>query len=214
MSRLQPDSEFNLWCNYSKHVMEVSYGGVSSPGSVLKTVKKMARESGARILREVPIANKSHLMVMTCSCARTKPSTWSVIEKYNCLDLQPTTYAAGWERYRILAFSSSDIRALLDELSKLSKVEIQSQSSKADFSMMENFVLSVADLFGTMTGKQSEALLVALRSGYYKHPRRISTDQIARTLGRPGTTYREHLMKAETKLLQAVEPYLELAQMR
>ena len=214
MSRMQPEAEFNLWCNYSRHVMEVTFGKASSPESVLRTVRKMAHSSGTKILRDVPTAKMSHLMVMSCTCARAMPSTWSVIAKYNCLDLQPTTYTAGWEQYRVLAFSSSDIRSLLEELSHLSKVEIQSQSNKADFSMMDNFVLSMADLFGKMTAKQSEALRVALRSGYYSRPRRVSTDQIARSLGRPGPTYREHLLKAETKLLQAVGPYLELAQIR
>jgi len=214
MSRAQPEAEFNLWCNFSKHVLEVTYGKASAPESVHRTVKEMAHNSGTRILRDVPTTKSSHLMVMSCTCARTMPSTWSVIAKHNCLDLQPTTYKAGWEQYRILAFSASDMKSLLGELSRLSKVEIQSQSSRVDFSMLDNFVLSMADLFGKMTAKQSEALRVAVRSGYYSRPRRVSTDQIARSLGRPGPTYREHLLKAETKLLQAVGPYLELAQAR
>ena len=84
------------------------------------------------------------------------------------------------------------------------------QSSKPDVSMVQSFVVSTTDLFGGMTRKQSEALANALKLGYYRVPRKTSARGIAKSLGRPLTTYREHLQKGESKPLRAIEPHLEL----
>lgn len=52
--------------------------------------------------------------------------------------------------------------------------------------------------------------MTAISRGYYEIPKRVSTEEIARSLNLPRTTYEEHLRKAESKVMKAVEPLLEL----
>ena len=110
----------------------------------------------------------------------------------------------------MISFSQKDIKAAFDELAKFSEFKITSRSSRPDYSLRETFVVSTNKLFGELTGKQRNALVAALDNGYYRVPKKVTTDAIAHQLGQPRTTYEEHLRKAESKVLRSVAPYLEL----
>jgi predicted DNA binding protein len=71
-------------------------------------------------------------------------------------------------------------------------------------------MISPNSLLGELTKKQSFALITALARGYYEIPKKVSTDKIAASLKLPRTTYEEHLRKAESKVMKAVAPLLEL----
>jgi hypothetical protein len=71
-------------------------------------------------------------------------------------------------------------------------------------------VVSTNRLFAGLTAKQAEALRVAFERGYYRVPKRISTEEIAQQVRVPRTTDEEHLRKAESKVLSAIAPYLPL----
>ncbi len=64
---------------------------------------------------------------------------------------------------------------------------------------------------GQLTKKQSYALITALSRGYYEIPKKVSTDEITKSLDLPRTTFEEHLRKAESKVMKALAPLLELA---
>ena len=110
----------------------------------------------------------------------------------------------------MISFSQKDIKATFDELTKFSKYEIISRTTRPDYSVRETFVVSTNKLFGELTGKQRDALAAALDNGYYRVPKKVTTDEIAHQMGQPRTTYEEHLRKAESKVLRSVAPYLEL----
>ena len=110
----------------------------------------------------------------------------------------------------MISFSQKDIKATFDELTKFSKYEIISRTTRPDYSVRETFVVSTNKLFGELTGKQRDALVAALDNGYYRVPKKVTTDEIAHQMGQPRTTYEEHLRKAESKVLRSVAPYLEL----
>ena len=58
-----------------------------------------------------------------------------------------------------------------------------------------------------LTVKQRAALELALELGYYKYPRQISVEELARRIKMPRTTFQEHLRKAEEKVMNlVVEP--------
>jgi predicted DNA binding protein len=76
--------------------------------------------------------------------------------------------------------------------------------------MRDSLVISTTSLLGGLTEKQASALITALNEGYYRIPKKITTDEIAQRLGIPRTTFEEHLRKAESKVLVALTPYLQL----
>jgi predicted DNA binding protein len=59
-----------------------------------------------------------------------------------------------------------------------------------------------------MTPMQVSALATSMALGYYRMPRRTSTGKIAASLKVPRTTFQEHRLKAESKLMAALTPYV------
>jgi predicted DNA binding protein len=70
--------------------------------------------------------------------------------------------------------------------------------------------VSLNTLFAGLTRKQAEALLAAFERGYYRVPKQITTETIARHLRLPRSTYEDHLRKAESKVVHALAAYLQL----
>jgi len=122
----------------------------------------------------------------------------------------PDVYRGGWEYYRLIAFSEKDVRNLFNGLEKFCKVEVISRRTVQAGAVKEHFLISTRTLFGDLTGKQSQALLFALENGYYRVPKKVTTEEMAQKLKLPRTTYEEHLRKAESKVLRAVTPYVQM----
>jgi len=89
-------------------------------------------------------------------------------------------------------------------------VEVISRRTNKEGSVREGLLISTASLFGELTDRQLQALVLAVENGYYRVPKKITTEEIAEKLGVPRTTYEEHLRKAESKLLSSVAPYMQL----
>jgi predicted DNA binding protein len=107
----------------------------------------------------------------------------------------PSRHADGGERRDLLVYASrSTVEAALDDLAA---------AYDADLSVAA--VAPVSD--GTtptdddLSPRQREAFSLARDRGYYARPRRASAADLAADLGVTPATYREHLRKAEAKLL-------------
>ena len=212
LSRKYPNLLFAQWCNYTMEVLEISYKEeLSEYQGVQEEIQQYLTELGAKIARKSFSGSNTQMIVHECICDTGYKSVTSVLEKHNCLELQPTMYHDGWEWYRMIAFSQKDVKATFDDLAKFSTFKITSRTTRPDYSVRETFVVSTNRLFGELTGKQRDALVAALDNGYYRVPKKVTTDEIAQRVGQPRTTYEEHLRKAESKVLHSVAPYLELA---
>ena len=73
-----------------------------------------------------------------------------------------------------------------------------------------SLTMSADALFSGLTEKQTEAILAALRHGYYNLPRAADVKTIAAKEKVPRTTFQEHLTKAENKLVAALVPNIKL----
>jgi predicted DNA binding protein len=212
LSRSLPDITFAQWCNRSRDMIEVSWedGNFSSIEDLMRAIHTLERKLSVKILRKSFSGNSAQLVLKSCACYGLKRSVSPLIEKYNSLAMWPIFYKHGWEWYRILAFRQKDIRALFDELREFTNAEIISRRTIEGSSMREAFVISPSSLLGELTRKQSSALITALARGYYEIPKKVSTDEIAKSLELPRTTFEEHLRKAESKVMKAVAPLLEM----
>jgi predicted DNA binding protein len=76
--------------------------------------------------------------------------------------------------------------------------------------MRDTFAITLSTVFSELTEKQIESLLMALDYGYYKIPKQITAEEIAGKNHFARTTYEEHLRKAESKILQAISPYVRM----
>ena len=73
-------------------------------------------------------------------------------------------------------------------------------------------MVSVGRLFGRLTERQRAALSLATAAGYYRIPRHVRTEDLARRMGisRPG--FEKLLRRAEGLILLAILPYLSGAE--
>lgn len=196
------------WCNFGKDVLEVSYRDLENPGEFEEDLRRAIWATGGREVRRTEGDSRMQLVV---KCNKAVYGISRAFERNNCLELHPAIFTGGWEWYRLIAFSEKDLKGFFNDLDKRCNVEITSKSNVELGSVRDTFVISTSNLLGSLTGNQTEALLLALNSGYYAVPKKATTEAVASKLGLPRTTFEEHLRKAESKVLQSVAPYVQLS---
>jgi predicted DNA binding protein len=196
------------WCNFGKDVLEVSYGGLENPREFEDDLARMMKALGVREVRRTEDDSRMQLVV---KCSKPVYGISKAFEKNNCLELSPGIYTDGWEWYRLIAFSERDLKAFFIDLDRSCEVEITAKKTVEQDSVRDTFVITASNLLGSLTGNQTEALLLALNSGYYSVPKKATTEDVALKLGLPRTTFEERLRKAESKVLQSVAPYVQLS---
>ena len=168
---------------------------------------------GGHISRSWAAGSKSQLVVRWDG-SKWEYSTTQAFVKNNCLVLQPSIHTGGWEWYRLIVFSEGDLRGVLHDLDKGSGLEVLTKRTIEGELVRENLVITASGLLGGLTEYQAEALAIALRNGYYSIPKKVTTEDISRKLGVSRSTYEEHLRKAESKVLTAIEPFIFKSELR
>ena len=208
-SKQHPSATISHWCNWSRDVLEIAHSDLQS-GPVRKAIREMLDRINSRVIRTPNSSKHLRLVIQHCACDKLPPPTLPVIEKRNCLNMQPMIYSGGWEYYRITAFSDRDLRNLFKDFEKQCTVEVTSRRTISEDSIHTDLLVSTRSLFGDLTGKQVKALLTALDNGYYNLPRSATAEEIARRLKIPRTSFTDHLRKAQNKAIQSVGAYLRL----
>ncbi|HXQ93199.1 MAG TPA: helix-turn-helix domain-containing protein [Nitrososphaerales archaeon] len=209
-SKTHPSVVISHWCNWSRDVLEISHRDLQNDLKINLEIQKLTKSLGTKIIRRSYAKSSLQVVLMHCACDKIPPPTLPAFEKRNCLELQPAIYSEGWEWYRFIAFSERDLKNLFKDLDSQNTIEIISRRSISEESVRDTFLLSTASLFGSLTQKQTKALMTALDNGYYRLPRSATAGEIAGLMGVPRTSFEDHLRKAENKVLQAVGPYLRL----
>ena len=82
----------------------------------------------------------------------------AIIEKCNCVEIQPTVYKNGAEWYRILAVDKKDLIKLFRALSTSSDYHVLSRTNLPAGPIAPNFTIQMSELFGQLTSKQLTVL--------------------------------------------------------
>lgn len=75
---------------------------------------------------------------------------------------------------------------------------------------VERELLASGLLLPSLTRRQGQAVLAALEGGYYDAPRKVTTGEVASTLGVARSTFEEHLKAAESQLVRALAPVVRM----
>ena len=208
-SKEHPAAVISHWCNWSRDALEIASRDLRD-SEVQKSIQEMTRSLGAKVMRRSYAQSNLQIVLQHCACDKIPPPTLPVIEKRNCLELQPAVYTEGWEWYRIIAFSERDIKSLFRDLEDTCDVTVVSRKTIKEESVRDTYLISAATVFGALTSKQARALIAALDNGYYRMPRGATAGEIAERMGLPRTSFADHLRKGENKVLQAMGAYLRL----
>ncbi len=200
LSRKYTGTTFRFWCIWNREVLQVT----SRDTSVIDLLAKEVEDYGW-VLDSFVDGAVSRTFLMRCTCDEWKALEFNL---YECSDSYPTTFSDGWGYYRALAFEEENTRRLLKAVALRGELELL-QKRELPLSFLPSSVWTYS-LFGDLTEKQLDAVLKAHRFGYYDIPRKISTDNISRSLGISRTTYEEHLRKGENKIMASLMPYLKL----
>ena len=208
-TKSNPHVEVQHWCSRESDVLEFTHPGLNHD-EMEPRLRSLEQDLDSKYVRKVYVGSSRTLVVQKHSYASMRQNINVAIEEHNCMEVQPTIYKDGYEWYRVLAFSHSDLVRLFGALSKWADVDVVSKERLSERSARDTTTVSMRSLLGGLTKKQLDALLVALSAGYYDSPRRTRTTDIAKLVRAPRTTYETHLRKAEGKVLRALLPYIEL----
>ena len=156
------------------------------------------------------LAGNLQLIVKSCRCSKIPTNITDIVERNSCLSVPPEVYYGGWEEYRVIGFRENDYKKMFQEIEHVGPVKIIQKRIASDKSIRDTFMVSLNRVFSQLTEKQVNSLIAALEAGYYQIPKRATTTEIAGRNKVPRTTYEEHLRKAESKVLQAIAPYVRL----
>jgi len=205
-----PDVRMIEWCNNKIHVMEVDCPDIETFTRIEPDLSELLLWKGGKVLKKNFLSGNLQMIVKTCRCSKIKPNVSEIVEKNSCLLIPPETFYGGWEEYRVVGFRESDYKNLFQDLDQIGQVRISQKRVVPEKSIRDTFVLSLNSVFSQLTDKQVSSLINALEAGYYQIPKKVTTEQIAVKHKVPRTTYEEHLRKAESKILQAIAPYVRL----
>lgn len=208
-SKENPDDVISHWCNWSRDVIEI-HGPKGIDAGFPDRVDSLLRDLGSKVIRRTSEEQNVQVILQHCSCDALPPPTLPVIEEHECLEIQPRTYAKGWEYYQVLAFSGQDVNGLVEGLYRTGQVEIISRTVVKEDSVHDSLMVSTSSILGQLTGRQAWAMLLAFENGYYDLPRRSNAEEIALRAEVPRTSYIDHLRKAEGKVITAIIPYLRM----
>jgi predicted DNA binding protein len=210
LSKMFPDASISRWCNLQVDILEISSQKVGEIEQVERALSQMLRSLSAKLIHVSSYSQRSLEAVINCRCALNNSSV-SIIEASNCIPVMPVTYKGGHESCEILAFNSRDVKRAIDNLSRVGKVEVESQGSVLRPSARSSLTIGVDDFFGELTQKQLDALVQSIEMGYYSFPKNKTIAEMASVLKVPPSTFEEHLRKAEIKIMRAISPYAKMA---
>lgn len=123
----------------------------------------------------------------------------ATIREAGCTLLWPVVYRDGYEYFTVLAASRKAVRSLLGDLDAFGQVEIERISDVGPGGLRA--AVPLADLTSELTERQIEILRAAIDGGYYEQPRGTDLEELSDRFGIAPSTLREHLRKAEHRLL-------------
>jgi len=104
----------------------------------------------------------------------------------------------GYEYWRVASWDRLAVNAFISKLKKNRDIEEVKVLSLRKTEVRDVYVVH---LFPELTGQQKRAIEVALERGYYSWPKRTGLGELAKLMGVSVQTYREHLKRAEEKLM-------------
>ncbi len=124
----------------------------------------------------------------------------SLLFDANVFMTKPIVMEGGFEYWSVASWNKKEITRLVAKAKRLKK-----KSFVKFLSLKERDVdLLLPTAFDRLSPRQASVFLAAVAAGYYAFPRRVSAEQLAAKLGKKPSGVREHLRRAEEKIMAGV----------
>ncbi len=170
------------------------------------------QEQGGESVHHDPDDRAALVRFSDCACCR-RGQVIPRVERGEALYLPPSSYTSEGETYHFLLNEGPPVQRALEELrQQVDSVDISLHSLES-LGFEGATIVSVGRLFGRLTDRQRAALGLATTAGYYRVPRHVRTEDLARRMGisRPG--FEKLLRRAENLVLLASLPYISVPEM-
>lgn len=206
LTRRFPSTSIFIWCNRENDVIEAV---VRNPEEYPLVVEEIRARPIIDVIEEISDDRRLYLNVNKCHCME-KDTIVRHIGELDILNIFPNMIENGWAYHRLIVFRHEDLAELLRRIEGWGWYYKILRKVPFDGFVAGSLTLSADALFSGLTEKQMEAVLTAHRYGYYNLPRNADVQAIAAKVKVPRTTFQEHLMKAENKLVSALVPHIQL----
>jgi len=211
-SMKHPNVKMVGWCNGKTDVIEVDCPDIETYTRIESDLQELISWGGGgfRLIKKTFGEKNVQVVVKNCACGKIPVSISDVVQRNSCLSIPPDVYFGGWEEHRVIGFRDTDYKKLFRELERLGPVEITQKKNIPEKTIRDAFIIPLSTVLSQLTGKQAEALMIALDLGYYNLPKKMTAEEFAVKNKVPRTTFEEHLRKAESKIMRAMAPYVRM----
>lgn len=208
LTRRFPSASVFIWCNRENDVIEIV---VRKPEEYPLVIEEIHAQHARikDIIEEIVDEHRLYLNLHTCDCMKHNTIVRH-IGKLNILNIFPNMIENGWAYHRLIVFKHEALKELLKRLENAEWFYKILRKVPLDGFVASSLTMSADAVLSGLTEKQMEAILTAHRHGYYNLPRLSDVQTIAAKEKVPRTTFQEHLMKAENKLVNALVPNIKL----
>ncbi len=206
LTRRFPSASVFIWCNRENDVIEIV---VRDPDEYPLVMNEIRTTPIMDVIEEISDERRLYLNVHECNCM-TQDTIVRHIGRLDILNIFPNMIENGWAYHRLIVFKHEDLEKLLTRFEKWGWFYKILRKAPFDGFVSSSLTMSADALFSGLTEKQMEAILAAHHNGYYNLPRTADVKAIAAKKKVPRTTFQEHLMKGENKLISALVPNIEL----
>jgi len=206
LTRRFPSTSIFIWCNRENDVLEIV---VRNPEEYPLVLEEFRACPISRGVEEISDDRRLYLNISECHCM-DQDTIVRHIGKLDVLNIFPNMIENGWVYHRLIIFKHEALEELLKRLENAGWFYKILRKVPLDGFVASSLTMSADAVLSGMTEKQMEAILTAHRHGYYNLPRLSDVQTIAAKEKVPRTTFQEHLMKAENKLVNALVPHLKL----
>ncbi|HTT45756.1 MAG TPA: helix-turn-helix domain-containing protein [Thermoplasmata archaeon] len=178
----------------------------SDPSEVVRLAKGYSHLGGETVYEE-PDRSAMLLRFPACACCRSG-RVIPTLEERGQLYLPPSSYSPEGERYQFLVQGERLEPRVAERLPPGVTLVRVGTRPLTSLEFEGSFLVPVGTFFRDLTDRQRQALLTAILRGYYRIPRAVASEELARAFGISRPAFDALLRKAESKLATALFPYL------
>lgn len=194
------DVQVDLWCNDHSDLV---YAVGEDSEAVLADV---AESIG---IADSPVDGDERVAVTEgCLAVRRDDNVETHVGRHGCLLLPPLRYVGGERVCRVLSLSGAALFDVYRDLPADGHSVTVDSKRRIDSVATGGPTLDPAGIAPDLTARQRAAVLTAVKGGYYRIPREITTAEIGASLGVVRRTAEDHLRRAERKVVEAFAEYI------